>query len=272
MKTYTSLDQIKGLELIDGSLDLRGTPIESLPENLSVGVDLDLSDTNIKSLPKNISVVRCLYLRGTPIRSLHENLCLVGHLDLRGTKIKSLPKNLSVGDDLDLRGTQIKALPANLTCGSLWFDGVLSGREFRIIDYIPSVVLSRENMGGYEVLKLTNPEFKSGELVKDKIFYAAVKDGESAHGETIKQAILDVRFKLSDRNPSQYKDTDIDEQMSIDDLVIMYRTITGACSLGVQNFIEESERKSTYSIREIIELTKNRYGHEELEEFFKGAI
>ena len=51
-----------------GSLDLSGTGITSLPENLTVGGWLDLSDTPIKSLPKCLTVGDSLYLRGTPIK------------------------------------------------------------------------------------------------------------------------------------------------------------------------------------------------------------
>ncbi|PWD59562.1 hypothetical protein DF209_10110, partial [Pectobacterium polaris] len=38
-----------------GSLDLRGTGITSLPENLSVGGSLDLQGTGITSLPENLT-------------------------------------------------------------------------------------------------------------------------------------------------------------------------------------------------------------------------
>ena len=52
---------------VNGTLDLRETPITELPDNLSVGGDLYLSYTRIKTPPKNISVGGSLYLRGTPL-------------------------------------------------------------------------------------------------------------------------------------------------------------------------------------------------------------
>ena len=48
-----------------------------------------------------------LDLEGTQITSLQDNLTVGGSLDLRGTQITSLPDNLTVGGSLDLRGTQI---------------------------------------------------------------------------------------------------------------------------------------------------------------------
>ena len=68
-----------GKIVVKGYLYLRGTPIESLPDNLHVGGGLFLSDTPIESLPDNLHVW--------------------GDLDLANTPITSLPDNLVVGDD-----------------------------------------------------------------------------------------------------------------------------------------------------------------------------
>ena len=100
-----------------GHLDLEGTQITSLPDNLSVGGSLYLRGTQITSLPDNLSVERSLDLRGTPITSLPDNLSVGGDLDLEGTPITSLPDNLSVGGWLDLRDTLITSLPSDLEVG-----------------------------------------------------------------------------------------------------------------------------------------------------------
>jgi hypothetical protein len=50
-----------------GDLDLRNTPITSLPNNLKVGGYLSLRNTKITSLPNNLKVGRDLYLTNTPI-------------------------------------------------------------------------------------------------------------------------------------------------------------------------------------------------------------
>ena len=49
-----------------------------------------------------------LDLRGTQITALPDNLTVGGYLDLRGTQITALPDNLTVGGSLDLRGTQLE--------------------------------------------------------------------------------------------------------------------------------------------------------------------
>ncbi|MBQ8216454.1 MAG: hypothetical protein IJZ91_00680, partial [Oscillospiraceae bacterium] len=50
-----------------GSLDLRGTQITALPDNLTVGGSLDLRGTQITALPDNLTVGGWLYLSGTQI-------------------------------------------------------------------------------------------------------------------------------------------------------------------------------------------------------------
>ncbi|WP_447874773.1 hypothetical protein [Serratia fonticola] len=107
---------------VGGSLDLRGTGITSLPDNLTVGGYLDLEGTGITSLPDNLTVGGYLDLRGTGITSLPDNLTVGGSLDLEGTGITSLPDNLTVGGSLDLRGTGITSLPDNFSCDSLYLD------------------------------------------------------------------------------------------------------------------------------------------------------
>jgi len=101
-----------------GDLDLRNTPITSLPDTLTtVGGNLDLTSTPITSLPDNLTVKGYLDLSYTPITSLPGNLTVEGYLYLKNTKITSLPDNLTVGDFLDLRNTPITSLPNDLTVG-----------------------------------------------------------------------------------------------------------------------------------------------------------
>ena len=65
--------------VVDGGLDLRGTPITSLPDNLHVGNDLDLYGCkNLTSLGDNLSVEDDLNLSYTPIEYLPDNLVVKG--------------------------------------------------------------------------------------------------------------------------------------------------------------------------------------------------
>ena len=65
--------------------------------SIEVGRHLDLEGTQITSLPDNLSVGRDLWLEDTKITSLPDNLSVGGWLDIRRTNITSLPDNLKVG-------------------------------------------------------------------------------------------------------------------------------------------------------------------------------
>ena len=53
----------------------------------------------------------------------------------------------------------------------------------------------------------------------------------------------------------------------------MYRVITGACAAGTQQFVDGMEEiKDSYTISEIIEMTKNAYGGEIFRKFFEEVI
>jgi hypothetical protein len=90
-----------------GNLDLRNTPITSLPDGLKVEGSLFLSDTKITFLPDNLKVGGSLSLSNTPITSLPDNLQVGGSLFLSNIPITSLPDNLQVGKDLDLTNTPL---------------------------------------------------------------------------------------------------------------------------------------------------------------------
>ncbi len=62
-------------------------------------------------------VIGDLDLAGTQIESLPDNLTVQGYLNLMVTQIQSLPDNLKVGGNLSLGYTQITSLPDNLTVG-----------------------------------------------------------------------------------------------------------------------------------------------------------
>jgi len=101
-----------------GDLDLRNTPIQSLPDGFKVGGYLNLINCkNLKSLPDGLKVEGDLDLRGTPIQSLPPDLKVGGSLSLYGTPIQSLPPGLKVEGDLILNNTPIQSLPPDLKVG-----------------------------------------------------------------------------------------------------------------------------------------------------------
>ena len=99
--------------------------------------------------------------------------------------------------------------------------------------------------------------------------YVAIKGELSAHADTLKLALIDLRFKESNRDTSWLEDKTFESIISFEDSVLAYRCITGACSGGVSHFLKTIKEKQEYKIGEIIELTKNEYGNKEFTSFFK---
>ena len=101
-----------------------------------------------------------------------------------------------------------------------------------------------------------------------------VTDGEGryAHGTTIHEAETKLRPKFGHQVLTRYQHLKLDDSLSFKDAYTCYREITGACRFGTDQFIQSlSEVKESYTIREIIELTKGQYGHLVFAQFFRAA-
>ena len=239
-----------------GSLDLRGTGITSLPEGLTVGGSLDLEGcTGITSLPEGLTVGGYLDLRGTGITSLPEGLTVGGNLYLRGTGITDTSKvKKELSPDARKRIATIKQA-TNL----LQWDW--SGRRYIKIDGIFAVLDSCKGN-----LYLTH------KIGKTETMYI-VTDGEGhyAHGNSMKEAKADLIYKINDRDTSAYKQLTLDDELTFEEAIAAYRTITGACSAGTRDYIENrlpKPHKEKYTIREIIGLTKGEYRGDMFKNFF----
>ena len=200
-----------------------------------------------------------LYLRGTGITSLPEGLTVGGSLYLRGTGITSLPEGLTVGGSLDLSGTGITEKKyKKLTEGEykpgcyLYADGILTH------------VKCSKKVGENGQYTLYIGKIKGKNVVSDGYNYA--------HCSTLRDGIVDLIFKSADdRGADQYKGLNLDSEVKTEDAIVMYRIITGACRQGTQSFIDNlKELKDSYTISEIISLTKGSYGAERFREFFEN--
>ena len=101
--------------------------------------------------------------------------------------------------------------------------------------------------------------------------YAVTNGTHSAHASSIKGALLDLRFKLADRDKSAYEDLTLESKLTYDDAIIMFRVITGACKSGTQAFLDahpEISKRKHYTVQEIFDLTQGEYGSDALKRFF----
>jgi len=179
-----------------------------------------------------------------------------GSLDLRG--LTSIPDgfNPTVGGSLYLRR---KYIYIGKTIQIIrWNDG-----KYCSSDGIFGEVVSDKFLDGINILKVKK-------INKSETFYLVEKNGETAHGDSVKTAIIDLRFKTEKRDISEYNELNVDSEISFDDAVLCYRVITGACSFGVSDFIKNrlSINKDKYTVGEIISITTGEYGGDTFRKFF----
>lgn len=244
---------------VGGNLDLRN--LTHLPKGFSpvVGGDLDLR--NLTHLPDGFSPVvgGILYLNSLTSLPDGFNPTVGGSLFLKS--LTSLPKGFSpsVGGNLYL--SNLTHLPKDfspIVGGWLGLDSLTSLHEGFSPNVGVSVYLKNDKIAINSKTKKII-EFKGGKYIKcdgiftevvsrkkniykvkkinqEKEFFLIVEGEFSAHGQTLKEAKKDLEFKiLQDRIKKEpiYPDTII----SVD----KYRAITGACTHGVQMWLQENK-------------------------------
>jgi len=216
------------------------------------GENLDLHGTGITSLPEGLTVSGDLFLHGTGITSLPEGLTVGGDLFLE----EENSQHINVVKELSQEARQKIARTRNPTLRWEW-----RGKQYIKADGIFSII---ERCHG-NVFRIRNiGEKKHSYLITDG-------EGHWAHGDSLGEARADLIYKINDRDTSAYKKMKLDDELIFEEAIAAYRTITGACSAGTRDFIENrlsKPYKKKYTIREMIELTKGEYGSEKLKDFF----
>ncbi len=245
------------MEKNGGDLNLAYTNVEALPEGLQVGGSLNLEGcTNITALPEGLQVGGWLNLEGcTNITALPNGLVVADGLDIRSTQISFLPDDLTVGGEIETDNHALATPPHVLREGD-YVEG-----KYIYIDGILTSIKKTRSVRGYTLYvgRIANKN-----VVSDGTHYA--------HCATLRDGIADLAFKTAkDRGAEQYKKLTLDSVLTAEEMITMYRVITGACRQGTAQFVASlGELKDEYTIREAIQITKGRYNAERFAEFFGG--
>jgi hypothetical protein len=263
-------------------LDLDYNNLVELPESFgNVKCNwLDLSNNNLTNLPESFGNVKCgnLYLYFNKLTNLPESFSNIkcDWLDLSNNKLTSLPKSFGniKCNCLNLGNNKLTSLPesfGNVKCNNLdlYFSNLTEFPEVRKFDEIEitdEYIYCDKTLTWFDEIKKVNEYTIYVGCFDD---FVVTKDNEVfAHGKSIRQSISDLLFKLSDRDTEKYKSIDLNEQIPIEQAIVMYRTITGACSYGVESFMENKKFSETISVNEIMDIVDNQYGSVEFKEFF----
>ena len=255
LNSLTSIPEDLGNGLtVGGSLYLNS--LTSIPEDfgngLTVGGSLDLS--SLTSIPEDfgngLTVGGNLYLNS--LTSIPEDfgngLTVGGDLDLRSLE-PVLRKKIKVNQPKENIYQKVQQQITPLLC---WQNG-----KYRLIDNIFCEVLSQKR----NIIKVKT---------RNELAYVFVKNNVYAHGNTVRQAYLDWLFKTSDRDVSKYENLDKSKEYNLDFWVIAYRTITGACSFGTNEYLENNKEKykAKMTLQEVLTATYGQYGSNTFQEFF----
>ncbi|MGV6830344.1 MAG: hypothetical protein ACWA5P_02120, partial [bacterium] len=179
--------------------------------------------------------------------------------------LTSIPEgfNPTVGGSLDLRS--LTSIPEGFNQSSFEY------RSIPLISWQKGKYISVD--GDFcEVIKKRGKVYKCKKLHKENVFYVVTDgNGKYAHGETVKEAKEDLIYKISNRNKDEYKSLKLTSKLSFEKMIECYRVVTGACGFGVKDFVlSNGIENKKYSIKEVIELTKNSYGGQSFANFFSA--
>lgn len=256
-------------------MDLYLNKLTSIPKGFSPIVGRDLHLDSLTSMPRCFSPVvdRCLFLEN--LTSIPKCFNPVVGGSIYFNKLSLIPKgfNPTVGNSLYFSNlTSVPEWFNPLICGFLHTKNEIKnlGKDNNFISWGDGKYISVDGVFT-EVIGHRGNVWRVKKLYSDKVFYL-VSDGNGkyAHGNTLKEAKHDLLYKLDVRNKDDFADLTLESEISFEDAIICYRVITGACSLGVNEYIEEriGERFETESIKNIIKRTEGEYGNKEFAEFF----
>ena len=91
------------------------------------------------------------------------------------------------------------------------------------------------------------------------LYIVSDENGNSAHGETIKQAREDLVYKVIAKFEGK-----LPKKATGAEWIAIYRAVTGACSAGVKHFVEQQGKSldDVYTAKQIAKLVQGQFGAE----------
>jgi len=201
--------------------------LEKLPENTKFtnggGVDLG----RIKELPENTTFANKGYVYLRNLKKLYENITFANGGSVYLHNLKELPETTKFanGGYVGLNRLDNKTITYNGTSVNII-----------VVDFSTMIVKKKKSKGDFTIY---NTEYLVGSTNKSNNIKCIVaeKGGYFAHGDSVKEAIEDVNFK--------YLQKTLDVKQLVKDIKDCgyitsndYRLLTGACRLGVNNFMK----------------------------------
>ena len=245
------------LQTIGGSLDIYSDA--ELPKLQTIGGSLyvysDAELPKLQTIGGSLYVCSDVEFKAPKLQTIGGYLDIYSDVEFKAPKLQTIGGYLDIYSDAEFNVKNAKkiALKFNFECflklGFLFADGVLA-----------------------KILEKKRNVYKIQIVGQAKVSFCIEIDGQFSHGDTIKQAKEDLKYKITNRDKSKYENWTLDKKITLKQAIEMYRVVTGACETGTKHFVENvlTVKKKYYTVKEVIELTDGQYNNELLKEFFKN--
>jgi len=264
----------------NGNVDLRS--LTTLPENTKFENHGNVDLRSLTTLPENTKFENHGYVNLRSLTTLPENTKFENHGNVYLESLTTLPENTKFENHGNVYLRSLTTLPentkfenhGNVLARSLDHKSILyrgKRRAIRHIDGSTMIVTSTKQQGGATVMRARY--FKGGEVGSMPKCYIAQIGEYYAHGDTIKQALSDARFK--------HLQATMDTSGVVEEIKTAghftretFRILTGACASGTERFLSDHglADKETLSIAETVRVTRCSYGGDVISEHFAHMI
>ena len=174
------------------------------------------------------------------------------------SKLTEITGNLSINSNAKLDALQPVGGYLYINSNAKLDAPFLNKVSYKVIDGYLFVIKSTKTKGDITIHSGYNAKgVKKGKLIEQPIIYVAEKGEFYAHGETIKKAIEDLNFKIA---AETLKKEPINKDTKL--TIKHYRLITGACELGVKDWMQSNKVKEGIKAIDLLPILEktNAYG------------
>ena len=255
---FKDLTEVSGDLYVYGQASLQADALTTIGGGLYVHSPASLQADALTTIGGNLYVYGQASLQADALTTIGGDLYVNSQASLQADALTTIGGDLYVNSPASLNAPK---LDRNKKITRKQLARHFEKKGFVFADGILQKKISKKQVGSLTI-------YKTKKLASDESGYV-VFDGENySHGKTIKQAKDDLIFKLTSRDTSEFKKWKVTDKKPIKDLVMAYRSITGACEFGVKQFVSQNVKKTKYSVKEVIELTKGQYGSDKFKGFF----
>lgn len=230
-----------------------------------------MNDGTLKEFPESLTVAGSMFLDGcTNLKKLPKILKVEGSLSLSGcTNIEEFPELLIVGGDIFTVFVDCSKFGKVLIGGKV--DSPNLQHEKLENGTITDEYIYADNRLVFYEKKISQYDYDWYKGINEKEGFV-VKGQYTSYCKNVKEGMIDVNYKeLKDKEGNKYDYVTLDTRFTQDEAILFYRYITDACVRGCHKFLQQFiPYQETYSVKEIINLTRGLDGNEKLVEFMEN--